>query len=432
MSDLDIAGLAERQTLGGILRWPAQLDEIAAFLEPRHFGQPQNQDIFRLMLKLWNERKPISIAQLLLETPEAKDVHRASLRALYDDEATGAMAVLAARKVHAASLQRALVYAANEILLLAGEHFGEVEPLLERAEQLILAVGQDREAEDVLVADRIPAVYDALDSRKTKNRAPGVLSGFEALDEMICGFPEGGLILVAARPSVGKTAFAANLVVNAAKTGMAVYFVSLEQDVPELIERMLCSEGRVNSYKAKMGWLNDEEVRCIMEAGDVLSKCRLYVNDKPNQSLMKVSALARRQKRKNNIGMLVVDYLQLIEAGDKRKQRHEQVSSISRDLKCLARELQIPVICLAQLNRDSEKRKGGEPILADLRESGSLEQDADIVLLLHRPDKDEGGDDSQAKVIVAKHRNGRTGKVTLQFTKASMRFDTIPGLGGQS
>ena len=238
------------------------------------------------------------------------------------------------------------------------------------------------------------------------------------------------LIIVAARPSVGKTSFALNVVRHVVvEERLPVLFVSLEQARVELAERLLCCQARVDSHRLRKGHLNSDEIDKLFEAGDVLSKASLFIDDTPGQNMLRIAANARRLKLRHELRLVVIDYLQLIDPDDKRDSRQEQVAAISRRLKFLARELEVPVMALAQVNRSSEDRQDHRPRLSDLRESGALEQDADTVILLHRPDYHEPGQhEGMVEVIVGKQRNGPTGDVTLMYEKQYMRFvNAMPG-----
>jgi replicative DNA helicase len=260
----------------------------------------------------------------------------------------------------------------------------------------------------------------------------GVPTGYTDLDKILAGMQKSELIIVAARPSVGKTSFALNVVRNVLKEGMPVLFVSLEQARIELAERLLCCQALVDSHKLRKGYLNEEEFGKLMDASGTLCETKLFIDDTPGQSMLRIAANARRLKLRHDLRLVVIDYLQLIDPDNKRDSRQEQVASISRRLKFLARELHIPVMALAQVNRSSEDRQDHKPRLSDLRESGALEQDADTVLLLHRPElREPGQHEGIVEVIVGKQRNGPTGEVTLYYRKEFMRFENhMPGHTG--
>jgi len=299
--------------------------------------------------------------------------------------------------------------------------------------------------------DAVQEAWHRLDSRIGKENLSisGMASGYADLDNITAGLQNSELIIVAARPSVGKTAFALNLVRNIITEidpdtgqGPPVLFVSLEQSRIELAERLLCCQSRVDSHKVRTGRLSSDDVQKLMEAGDVLRRAKLYIDDTPSRSMIQIAATARRLMKKEEkhggLKLVVIDYLQLIDPENRRDPRQEQVAQISRRLKFLARELTIPVIALAQVNRASEDRQDHKPRLADLRESGSIEQDADVCMMLHRPGLYEKGDDRNDRIleiIIAKQRNGPTGEITLTFLKEFMRYENYspedePRFGG--
>jgi replicative DNA helicase len=253
----------------------------------------------------------------------------------------------------------------------------------------------------------------------------GLPTGFAELDEVTAGLQPSALVIIAARPSVGKTAFslalARHVIVNERHP---VFFVSLEQSRVEIAERLLCSQGRVDSHRLRTGKLTSDDMERLIEASNVLQQGTLFIDDTAMQGMMRIAANARRLKRQHDIKMVVIDYLQLIEPENRRDPRQEQVAQISRRLKALAKELDIPVVALAQVNRASEDRQDHRPRLSDLRESGSIEQDADTVMILHRPDRYEPGQhEGIIEVIVAKNRNGPVGEVTLKYIKQYLAYE---------
>jgi replicative DNA helicase len=258
----------------------------------------------------------------------------------------------------------------------------------------------------------------------------GVPSGFTDLDEMTSGFQRSELIIVAARPSMGKTAFCLNIATQAAVDGFGVAVFSLEMSKEALVQRMLCAEARVDSQAVRRGSLRDPDFTRLARAAGILQSCPVWIDDSPALTLLEMRSKARRLKVENDVRLIVVDYLQLMRSPEYSENRVQEISDISRSLKGLARELDIPVIALSQLSRASEQR-GGErrPILSDLRDSGAIEQDADVVIFIHRPEmyqkEDSEGNSLQgvAEVIVGKHRNGPTGTVDLYFHKQFTRFD---------
>ena len=262
-------------------------------------------------------------------------------------------------------------------------------------------------------------------------KSSGIATGYTDLDALTAGLQNNELVIMAARPSVGKTAFALNIIRHIiTEEKLPVFFVSLEMARIELAERLLACQSRVNSFKIRKGQLNSDDIQKLMRAGDVLKgdkksgEVKLFIDDTPSQTMLRIAANARRLKHRHGLRLVVIDYLQLIEPENRRDPRQEQVAQTSRRLKFLARELQIPVIALAQVNRASEDRQDHKPRLADLRESGSIEQDADTVMMLHRKGRyDKGDDDTTLEVLIEKQRNGPTGAITLTYLKEYMRFE---------
>jgi replicative DNA helicase len=254
-----------------------------------------------------------------------------------------------------------------------------------------------------------------------------VPSGFKKLDELTSGFQPAELVIVAARPSMGKTAFVLNVATNAATHGVGVAIFSLEMAKESLVQRMLTAEARVDAQRVRQGRLRDTDFTHLARAAGILQQCRIWIDDTPALTLLEMRSKARRLKVENDVGLIIVDYLQLMRSPEYAENRVQEISDISRSLKGLARELEVPVLALSQLSRASEQR-GGErkPILSDLRDSGAIEQDADLVIFIHRPEYYDREDESkrgQAELMLAKNRNGPTGDVHLYFNREYTRFD---------
>jgi len=348
---------------------------------------------------------------------------------LWEAAPTAANAVYYARIVRDKALVRNLIHASTEILRDAYDQSQPAEELLGNAERKILDIAEKGvTGNTTTLLDALNAAYTRIDQRmgrKDPNAISGIATGFVDLDQLTAGFQNSELIIIAARPSVGKTAFALNIARHAVvEERLPVFFVSLEQTRIELAERLLCAQARVDSHKLRKGHLSGEDIGKLHAGGDVLRNARLFLDDSPSQGLLRIAASARRLKIREGIRLVVVDYLQLIEPENRRDPRQEQVAQISRRLKFLARELEVPVIALAQVNRASEDRQDHRPRLADLRESGSIEQDADTCLMLHRPGRFEDlSKDNKLEIIVAKQRNGPTGDLTLFYRKEYMLFE---------
>jgi replicative DNA helicase len=352
------------------------------------------------------------------------------LASLWDAATTAANAEYYARIVRDRALVRNLIHVSTEILRDAYDQAQPADEMLEGAERRILDVAQmGMTGQTYTLEQALQEAYDRIDRNHEQEMKSisGLSTGYLDLDEITAGLQNSELIILAARPSVGKTAFALNLVRNIVLQEKApVFFVSLEQSRIELAERLLCSQARVDSHKLRKGHLGSEDMVRLIDAGGLLRQSRLFIDDSPGQGMLRISANARRLKLREGLRLVVIDYLQLIEPDNRRDPRQEQVAQISRRLKFLARELSIPVIALAQVNRASEDRQDHRPRLADLRESGSIEQDADTVFLLHRPERFEPGQhEGLVEVIIAKQRNGPTGDVNLAYVKQYMRFENF-------
>jgi replicative DNA helicase len=270
--------------------------------------------------------------------------------------------------------------------------------------------------------------------QKSGKSVTGVPSGFEDLDALTSGFQRSELVIIAARPSMGKTAFVLNVAANAAHEGHGIAIFSLEMSKDAIVQRLLCAEARVDSQRVRRGMLRDTDFTALARAAGWLQQCPIWIDDSPALTLLEMRSKARRLRADNEVGLIVVDYLQLMRSPEYSENRVQEISDISRSLKGLARELEVPVVALSQLSRASEQR-GGErkPILSDLRDSGAIEQDADVVVFIHRPEYYDREDESKrgiAEIMLAKHRNGPTGDVTLAFHRELTRFDSYSAREG--
>jgi replicative DNA helicase len=396
------------------------------------FYADAHQKIFQAISKLYDDGKPVDLvmlAEYLREQKQIEDVGGYGyLGELWDAAPTAANAVYYAKIVRDKAVIRNLIHASTEILRDAYDQVQPADELLEGAEKKILDIAEKGVVgQTFTLQDAIHQAYDRIDTRAARGptSVSGLATGFLDLDNLTAGLQNSELIIVAARPSVGKTAYALSMVRNVVvEEGQPALFVSLEQSRVELAERLLCSQARVSSHNLRKGHLSGEDMQKIMDAGGVLGRAKLFIDDSPGQGMLRIAANARRLKQRQGIKLVVIDYLQLIEPENRRDPRQEQVAQISRRLKFLAKELNIPVVALAQVNRSSEDRQDHRPRLADLRESGSIEQDADTVMILHRPELHEPGQhEGVVEVIVAKQRNGPTGEVTLTFLKQYMRYE---------
>jgi replicative DNA helicase len=427
---------AERGVLGGILRDPDSLNDIQEIIRVDNFYFDAHQKVFQAILDLTNENHPVDLVLLherLKKSKQLEDVGGPEFLAdLWESVQTGANVKYHATIVRDTAMVRSLIHASTEILRDSYERTQSADELVSQAERKIMDIAKAGLAgETKTLTETIGETFTRLDARIGKDTLTisGISTGYVDLDNITAGLQNSELVIVAARPSVGKTAFALNLVRNVIiEDKLPVLFFSLEQSRIELAERLLCCQSRVDSHKVRQGHLNSDDIQKLMDAGDVLRKSRLYIDDTPSRNMLQIAATARRLKKKHEkdggLRLIVIDYLQLIDPENRRDPRQEQVAQISRRLKFLARELVIPVVALAQVNRASEDRQDHKPRLADLRESGSIEQDADTCMMLHRPGKYDGTqDDNILEVIIAKQRNGPTGEVTLTYLKQFMRFE---------
>jgi replicative DNA helicase len=431
---------AERGVLGSLLLDPDLCDDVALLLRAEDFYADANQKIYAHLLAMHDAGNRID-ATLLLER----------LRTAGDLEAIGGTAYLAevvhsvpyaanapyyAGIVRDKATLRALIHASTEILRDAYEPTLEPREMVGRAEEMIFAVHDQRSADQVInINDLLIEAFDRIDARLERNEGVGVPTGFQDLDNLTGGLHDSELIILAARPSMGKTALATNIAEYVAiDANVPTLFVSLEMARVELAQRMLCSQGRIDASKFRSGFISGEDRKKLVEASAKLAKAPMFVDDTPFRTCTEIAACARRLKRKHNLGLIVLDYLQLIQPDDPRDPRQEQVAKMARRLKGLARELKLPVLCLAQLNRQVETGKEEHrPRLSHLRESGAIEQDADVVMFIHREEyycrsreeAVEKGVAGQAEVMVRKQRNGPTGDVKLAWFDKHTRFENL-------
>jgi replicative DNA helicase len=327
-----------------------------------------------------------------------------------------------------------MITAATEILRDAYQETDEAKQLLSQAEQRIFSILDNRSGTAFRVLkDVLHESLDRMEARHAGTLASGGCeTGFTLLDEQTGGLHDGELIVLAARPSMGKTAFALNLAANAAiRQAVPTLFVSLEMSSIELADRLLCSEARVNSHRMRSGTLSKDDQKKLLDEAGRISLSPFFVDDSPSRTVTEIAAAARRiQRRSGKLGLIVIDYLQLIEPDNPKDPRQEQVSRMTRRLKGLAREMKVPIVCLAQLNRQTEASKDNIPRLSHLRESGAIEQDADVVMFVHREEYYRHGEDKKeyegkAQIIVSKQRNGPVGDVEMAWFKEFTRFESL-------
>jgi replicative DNA helicase len=431
---------AEQAVLGAMIIDGDAALRGAELLDDTMFYREGHRRLFRALRGLLENRMVIDYVTLRDELLRRGDLEAAG-GVPYLDELVNAVPTAANLEFHARilrdkAIQRHLIEAATQIITATYDGKSTATELLDSAEGKIFTIGQQRrEAGFIRLKEMLlPAVERIESLRGSDGALTGVPSGFLDLDEMTSGFQRSELIIVAARPSMGKTAFCLNIAVNAAEAGHGVAIFSLEMSKDALVQRMLCSEARVDSQSVRRASLRDVDYTRLARAAGILSNCPMWIDDTPSLTLLEMRSKARRLRAENDVGLVIVDYLQLMRSPEYADNRVQEISDISRSLKGLARELDVPVIALSQLSRASEQR-GGErtPVLSDLRDSGAIEQDADVVIFIHRPEmykdlRDKAEDkgeslEGRADIMVAKHRNGPTGLLDLHFQKQYTRFD---------
>ncbi|MEG6574284.1 MAG: replicative DNA helicase [Caldibacillus debilis] len=423
---------AEQAVLGAIFLEPESIHIAAERLLPEDFYRTAHQIIFQTMLKLHDQGKAVDIITVTEELAAAKQLEAAGGVSYLTDLAasvpTAANIDYYAGIVQEKSLLRRLIRAASTIAQEGYTREDDVEDLLADAERRILEVSQRRNVGSFQnIRDVLVRTYDKIEKlHNRKGDITGIPTGFIELDRMTAGLQKNDLIIVAARPSVGKTAFALNIAQNVAtKTDENVAIFSLEMGAEQLVMRMLCSEGNINSQNLRTGRLTDEDWKKLTMAMGSLSNAGIFIDDTPAIRVSEIRAKCRRLKQEHGLGLVIIDYLQLIQgSGRVKENRQQEVSEISRSLKALARELEVPVIALSQLSRGVEQRQDKRPMMSDIRESGSIEQDADIVAFLYRDDyyNKDSENKNIIEIIIAKQRNGPVGTIQLAFAKEYNKF----------
>lgn len=422
---------AEQAVLGAILLEPEAFSTAAERLSPNDFFRAGHQVIFEAMLELFEKGEPIDLVTVttLLTNSDKLDLAGGVpyLTDLASSVPTAANIDYYSKIVEEKALLRRLIQTATDIVTESFNKEDEVEELLDQAERSILAVSSRKNANAFKpIKDVLIEVYDNIEKlHHAKDDVTGVPTGFRDLDRITSGFQKSDLIIIAARPSMGKTAFALNIAQNVAiNTDENVAIFSLEMGAEQLVQRMLCAEGNIDSQRLRTGKLEQEDWGKLTMAMGSLSHAGIYIDDSPGIRVSDIRSKCRRLKQEHGLGMIIIDYLQLIQGSERaRENRQQEVSEISRSLKSLARELEVPVIALSQLSRSVESRQDKRPMMSDLRESGSIEQDADIVGFLYREDYyDKESENQNIEIIISKQRNGPTGTVELAFVKEFNKF----------
>lgn len=424
---------AESSLLGSLLLDKDAIIKVADFLSPSDFYLENNAKIYETMLELFEKRVPIDVITLSSKLKERKiidEVGGASyLTTLVNSVPSSAHVTHYGKIVAGKATLRRLINASLEITKLGYEEKDDIDKILDSAEQKLFGVSQKHFRQNfVPIKSILSESFDRIDElHREKGKLRGVPTHFHDLDNILAGLQRSDLIILAGRPSMGKTSLALNMASNIAiKEEQPVGIFSLEMSKEQVVDRLLCSEAGIDSWKLRTGNLSDEDFPKIGHAMGVLSEAPIFIDDSANSNVMEIRTKARRLQMEHGLGLIVIDYLQLME-GRYSDNRVQEISEISRSLKALARELEIPVIALSQLSRAVEQRPDRIPQLADLRESGSIEQDADVVMFIYREDyyKQDTERKFVADIFIKKHRNGPTGQIELFFKPEQMKFKNL-------
>jgi replicative DNA helicase len=420
---------AEQSVLGAMLVNPNAITAVAETLTADDFYRDTHRLIFRAALALFERGEEVDVvtlsAQLEREGMLERGGGREFVHTLAEFVPAAANAAHYAGIVREQSVLRSLIRVGNEIAELGYQHPGDTHDLLDRCEQKVFAIQQQRSVgefehiKQVLVRN-----FEHLATLDGDRGVTGIATGFEGIDKLTGGFQKANLIVLAARPGVGKTSLALNIAHHVSVAGHAVAIFSLEMSAEELGERLMCSSARVSSHKLRTGSLSPDDHAKLVQAAGVLEKAEIFIDDTAGLNMFELRTKARRLQAKQPLDLVIVDYLQLMSGDGRADNRQQEVSNISRAMKQLARELSVPVIAVSQLNRAPEARADREPQLADLRESGAIEQDADMVMFIYE-DPSDPASKGVVKVKIAKHRNGPTGLVRLGFVRDYTQFRTL-------
>ncbi len=423
---------SEKAVLGSIMLRKEAIAEVEAIISPESFYVEKHKIIFKAMLDLANKNEPIDMLSLSTKLAEQKLLDAIGGNQ-YLAEIVNVVPSSTNIKHYADIVQkkyvlRSLIEAADYVSELAFEEGDDhMDDILDMAEKKVFSVvSSPKNQKYTSLKDALPEAYERLEKlHENKGMLRGLPTGFKDLDTMLSGFQNSDLIILAARPSMGKTTLALDMArISAVQHDKSVVIFSLEMSSQQLVDRMLSAESRVNAWNLRTGRLSsDREFSQIRDSLDKLSKAKIYIDDQPGNSIVRMKALCRRLKAEKGLDFIIVDYLQLMTTSKNYDSMVNQVTEISRSLKSLAKELDVPVLALSQLSRAVESR-GGKPRLSDLRDSGSIEQDADVVMFIHREDKgkDESEKTNIAEILIEKHRNGPTGKVDLHFDEKTTTF----------
>lgn len=421
----------EQNVIGAILIDKDAIISVSEILTPADFYNEVNGIIYEAMLVLYEERKPIDLLTLteaLKKKKQLKKVDSAYLTDLVDKVLTAANVAAYAKIIKEESTKRNLIHAGTEVTELGYEEDKEVKEILDMAESAIFSISQSHmKGGFVPLKASLTESFDRIDELQKKGAGfRGVRTGFTDLDNILSGMQKTNLLILAARPGQGKTALVLNISQYIAlKEKKPVGIFSLEMSKEELVDRLLIAQSDVDAWRLKTGKLSEEDFTKLSGAMGELAEAPLFIDDTPGLSILEMRSKARRLQMEHDLGLLVIDYLQLVDPGRRYDNRVQEVSIVSQALKNLARELNVPVLAASQLSRAVEHRGERRPQLADLRESGAIEQDADVVMFIYRPDIEVTTPQVPSKLLIAKHRNGPTGEIDLLFFGNRIRFSSV-------
>ncbi len=427
---------AEESIISAILIDNNTLLDVIEILAPQDFYRTAHQKIYAAITDLFDKAEPVDLVTLankLKEKGQLEEIVSASyLARLVDTVPLAVNAQYYAKIVHDKASLRRLIEKANAIVKRCFEQRGNADDVMDFAEAAVFEISEKKSRQAFYPLSKIILgnIETLEENQGNRSLVTGVPTGYSRLDNLTSGFQNSDLIILAARPSMGKTALALNIARNAAvDTGIPVAIFSLEMSKEQLSLRMLCSEARIDSSRLRGGFFSMEDWQRLTDAAGILSESPIYIDDSPTMTAMEIRAKARRLKMDKNIGLIIIDYLQLMQGRASAERRDLEISEISRSLKALAKELDLPVLALSQLNRMLEQRTDKRPRLSDLRESGALEQDADVVAFIYRDEvynkEEDNPNKGIAEILLSKQRNGPTGDVFLTFLNTYTRFESL-------
>ena len=443
---------AEQSTLGSMMLERSALEKGMEILRSEDFYRPNHQEIFDCLVSLAERDEPVDLITLQEELRKRGKLEDCGgveyMMSLVESVPTAANIEYYAKIVEQKSILRKLISAGTQIIGLAQNEDEDIDSITDQAERLVFGVAQRRMGEYFRsITPLVNQTWEWIEKRyHDKGEASGIATGFSKLDHMTSGLQPSDFVIIAARPSMGKTALALNMVLHAAaENHHTVALFSIEMSAEQLVQRMVCTLARANAHRLRTGYFQDDEWKLIADASNKLYGAPIYIDDSTDITHLGMRAKCRRLKAEHGLSLVVVDYLQLMRSHKNTENRNQEISEIARGLKSLARELKVPVIALSQLSRAVEKREDKRPMLSDLRESGSIEAEADLVMMLYRPDyynikevadtesirgRDGGADDSRrnvevTEILISKHRNGPTGTVKVGFIKEFASFENL-------